>query len=81
MAKKIDIIDVMIAVNKGYLKVDIFNGFYTLEDTRSGERVRLNVAPVVRCKECVHRVKGTWAKCIGRRPEEFCSDGERRFHV
>lgn len=35
---------------------------------------------VVRCKDCRHRVSGTWAKCTGRRPDDFCSDGERRFH-
>ena len=39
----------------------------------------VDAVPVVRCKDCIHRVRGTWAKCHGRRPEEFCSDGERRF--
>lgn len=35
---------------------------------------------VVRCKDCIHRVKGNWAKCTGRGPDDFCSDGVRRFH-
>ena len=39
-----------------------------------------DVVPVVRCGKCIHRVKGTWAKCQGRRPDEFCSDGDRRTH-
>ena len=34
----------------------------------------------VRCKDCIHRVIGTWARCTGRRPDDFCSDGVRRFH-
>ena len=55
MAKKVDIIDVMLAVNNGELKVAVHNGFFTLEHTKSGERVRLNesdVEQVVRCKNC-----------------------------
>lgn len=39
----------------------------------------VDAVPVVRCGECIHRVRGSWAKCTGRRPYEFCSDGERRF--
>ena len=35
----------------------------------------------IRCGECIHRVKGTWVKCTGRRPDEFCSDGERKDNV
>ena len=35
-----------------------------------------NLAPVVRCKDCVHR--GVRPRCDGRRPEWFCADGERR---
>lgn len=35
---------------------------------------------VVRCKDCIHRVIGTWAKCTGRKPDDFCSDGVNRFH-
>jgi len=42
MAKKVDIIDVMIAVHRGELKVSVSNGYFMLEDTKSGERVRLN---------------------------------------
>lgn len=42
MAKKLDIIDVMIAVHKGELKVTTRYGYYILEDTKSGEAVRLN---------------------------------------
>ena len=42
MAKKVDIIDVMLAVHKGELKVFVKNGFFLLEDTKSGECVRLN---------------------------------------
>lgn len=40
----------------------------------------VDAVEVIRCGKCIHRVKGTYAKCIGRRPDEFCSDGERRFH-
>lgn len=39
----------------------------------------IDAVPVVRCGECIHRVRESWAKCTGRRPDEFCSDGERRF--
>lgn len=39
----------------------------------------VNAVPVVHCGECIHRVRGSWAKCTGRRPYEFCSDGESRF--
>jgi len=40
----------------------------------------VDAVEVVRCNDCSHRVRGTWAKCTGRRPDDFCSDGERRFH-
>jgi hypothetical protein len=40
----------------------------------------VDAVEVVRCKDCVHRVKGSWAKCTGRRPDDFCSDGVRRLH-
>ena len=40
-----------------------------------------DVEPVVRCKDCIHRVKGVWSKCIGRKPDEFCSDGESKWKV
>lgn len=46
MAKEIDIIDVMTAVNNGKLKVMTKNGFYMLEHIESGERVRLNESEV-----------------------------------
>ena len=80
MVGKVDIIDVMIAVHTGELRVAIHNGFFMLENIKSGERVRLNESGVVRCKECIHRVKGTYAKCTGRKPDDFCSDGERRTY-
>ena len=35
---------------------------------------------VVRCKDCIHRVIGTWSKCTGRKLDDFCSDGVNRFH-
>ena len=47
MAKKIDIIDVMIAVHRGELKIVVNNGYFLLEDMKSGERVRLNEANAV----------------------------------
>jgi hypothetical protein len=40
--KNVDIIDVMIAVHRGELKVVDQKGFFLLENTISGERVRLN---------------------------------------
>ena len=40
--KNIDIVDIKTAVQMGDLKVFIQNGFYMLENTRSGEVVRLN---------------------------------------
>lgn len=39
----------------------------------------VDAVPVVRCKDCIYRYRGSRAKCTGRRPDEFCSDGERRF--
>lgn len=39
----------------------------------------VDAVPVVRCKDCIHRHRGSRAKCTGRRADEFCSDGERRF--
>lgn len=85
MAKKVDIIDVMIAVKSGKLKAFIQNGSFLLEDTISGERVALNEVTVP-CKECKHYVwnafcDGCWV-CVkhskyGFRPNDFCSYGER----
>lgn len=43
------------------------------------EAEAVDAVPVVRCKDCIHRHRGSRAKCTGRRPDEFCSDGERRF--
>ena len=42
VAKKIDIVDVMLAVKNGELRVTTFRGYYMLEHIASGERVRLN---------------------------------------
>ena len=39
---------------------------------------KVDAVPVVRCGKCIHRAKGTWAKCTGRRADEFCSDGESK---
>lgn len=61
MAKNVDIIDVMIAVHRGELKASVSNGYFMLENTKSGERVRLNeadVAPVVH---------GRWIKNVEMR--------------
>ena len=52
--KNVDLVDVMIAVHKGELKVVVHNGFFLLENTKSGERVRLNEADVSRT------VHGKW---------------------
>ena len=86
MAKKLDIIDVMIAVKNGKLKAFIHNGFFLLEDTISGERVSLNEVTVP-CKECKYYVwnpfgDGCWictkhAK-YGFRPNDYCSYGEKK---
>lgn len=40
--KTIDPIDVMLAVHRGEFKVVVHRGYFLLEDTSSGERVRLN---------------------------------------
>ena len=68
-ANNVDIIDVMIAVHRGELKIVIQNGFFLLENTRSGERVRLNetdAAPVVH---------GRWIEVRGR---YICSECKSR---
>lgn len=59
MGKKIDIIDVMIAVNNGKLKVFVKNGFFMLEDTQSGECVRLNE---VRNEDINEVIKTKWVR-------------------
>ena len=33
---------------------------------------------VVRCKDCRNRIERNWAKCAGRKPDDFCSDGIRK---
>ncbi len=86
MTKKIDLIDVMYAVHKGELKIIVHNGFFMMEDMKSGERVRLNEAYVM-CKDCKHYVwnpfgDGCWV-CTklgrhGLKAKDFCSYGERR---
>lgn len=85
MSKKVDIIDVMIAVHRGELKVSMQNGFFLLEDMKSGERVRLNEA-YVPCKECKHYIWNAFGDgcyvCVkhskyGFRAKDFCSYGER----
>ncbi len=37
-----------------------------------------DVVEVVRCKDCRNRYEKNWAKCHGRKPDDFCSDGERK---
>lgn len=39
--RKIDIVDVMVAVKNGELKAFVRNGFIILEDLKSGEAVRI----------------------------------------
>lgn len=46
----VDIVDIKNAVQRGCLRVFERNGFYMLEDTISGEVVRLN-----ECKEVTHQ--------------------------
>ena len=66
---KVDIIDVMIAVHRGELRVSIQNGFFLLEHIKSGERVRLNESnaiEVVHCRECkwfAENNGGEWYGC------------------
>lgn len=81
---KVDIIDVMIAVHRGELKIVVQNGFFLLENTKSGERVRLNeadVVPVVHghwcwegkfkaCSECGSYVE--WDETLGANFWKFC---------
>lgn len=37
-----------------------------------------DVVEVVRCGNCLNRIKGTYPKCQGRKPDDYCSDGIRR---
>ena len=45
-SKIIDIIDIMLAVRNGELRIIIKNGFFMLENINSGERVKLNEVPI-----------------------------------
>ena len=38
-----------------------------------------DVVSVVRCKDCRNRFEKNWSKCRGRKPDDYCSDGERRL--
>ena len=63
--KQIDIIDVMLAVRDGELKIIIQDGFFLMENTKSGERVRLNKVTEIndsRCCESCGRHDG-WNGC------------------
>jgi hypothetical protein len=43
------------------------------------ERIRAaDVRPVVTCGECMHRHDHRRQSCIGRHPDFFCADGEKR---
>lgn len=46
----VDIVDVKDAVQRGWLRVFVRNGFFMLEDTISGEIVRLN-----ECEDVTHQ--------------------------
>ena len=37
-----------------------------------------DVVEVVRCGNCLNRIKGTYPKCQGRKPDDYCSDGIRK---
>ena len=37
-----------------------------------------DVVEVVRCSNCLNRIKGTYPKCQGRKPDDYCSDGIRK---
>lgn len=45
-SKIVDVIDIMLAVRNGELRVVVKNGFFMLENINSGERVKLNEVPV-----------------------------------
>ena len=68
MAKGIDIIDVMLAVHKGELKILVSNGFFLLQNVKSGEAVRLNEAEPVR--------HGRWI--LGNVEPGYCTPGGNR---
>lgn len=68
MANNIDIIDVMIACHRGELKIVVQNGFFLLENTKSGERVRLNKADVA------PNVHGWWNERVAVNGEVYCSE-------
>lgn len=65
----------------GYSSYYIGNVFNWLSECfEIVEYTTVDAVEVVRCKDCIHRVKRSWAKCAGRKPDDFCSDGVRRFH-
>ena len=90
--RKTDIVAVRTAVKNGDLKIVTQNGFFFMEDTKSGERVRLNETDaihVVRCKDCKHRYYNedseeycceVWGDGFDTfvNQDEFCSRGERK---
>lgn len=89
MAKRLIDADAFVADIKTEILELYFNGLqgtpqprdhlYDIID-RIDEQPTVDAVEVVRCKDCIHRVKGNWAKCIGRGPDDFCSDGVRRFY-
>lgn len=85
MTKNVDIIDVMLAINKGDLRIVLQDGFLLLEDTKSGERVRLNETELVQCKDCCFTQESpftlrVWCDMHHKTMKEtdFCSYGKRR---
>jgi hypothetical protein len=84
---KIDVVAVKTAIKNGDLKIVAEKGFFFMEDTKSGERVRLNEAFTV-CKDCKMWIrnggfaKGPTGHCfchdIVTTVYDFCSYGERR---
>lgn len=56
------------------------NGMFDCEDIINSikNQPTADVVEVVRCKDCRNRYEKNWAKCHGRKPDDFCSDGERK---
>lgn len=59
---------------RGYLDDDMLNRL----EIATRRIPAADVRPVVTCGECIHRHDPRRQSCIGRRPDFFCADGEKR---
>ena len=59
-------------------KQDRFFGLDEVENKCAYFKNKADFVEVVRCGNCLNRIKGTYPKCQGRKPDEFCSNGIRK---